>query len=337
MSKVTGNYFSKRICDVKLSRNVKPVRMVDAAVDRNVSEEVRDITFNVIKSIRKKSKRPDTISLIEYITRNLTNFKEVDLRDSISKLADSVILINKKPKQDLDSLFVNEGTSTDNTSQGQNNTLPDITPVDVETPSPVDIETSTKRDSDRFNNLKGEVNNNTVNFDAFKSFTLDELHEIKEKVYNLGIQNPAGSGLVENLKEEIKFLREETSSKNLIIKILAENINNLKSNNSLYNDFTYGNNNTKSKSCNNNLSNTPEIDFNIRNNFVEDKDARSTKANFMNSNIPTYNRFDKLGTVENTQNDAKIDDVIEIEVSKARQIPFVRSSKSTVKKIPEVV
>ena len=181
--------------------------------------------------------------------------------------------------------------------------------------------------------MKGEVNKNTANFAAFKSFVLDELHEIKEKVYNFGIQNPDGSGLVENLKEEIKFLREEISSKSLIIKILAENINNhenFKSNNSLYNDFTYGNNNIESRSCNNNLSKTAETDFNIRNNFGEDKDACSNKANFMNSNIPNYNRFNKLRTVENTQNDTKIDDVMEIDVSKARQIPFVKSSKGTV-------
>ena len=57
----------------------------------------------------------------------------------------------------------------------------------------------------------------------------------------------------------------------------------------------------------------------------------------MNSNIQTFNRFDKLRTVENTQKDAKIDDVIEIDVSKARQIPFVKSSKSPVKKRSGVV
>ena len=117
---------------------------------------------------------------------------------------------------------------------------------------------------------------------------LDELQEIKEKVCNFGIQNPDGSGLVENLKEKIRFLREEISSKSLIIKILAENINNhenLKSNNSLYNNFTYGNNNTKSKSCNNNLSNTPETDFDIRNNFVEDKDACSNKVKSSKSKV----------------------------------------------------
>ena len=137
------------------------------------------------------------------------------------------------------------GKCTDNTLQGQKNTLPDITPADIETPNYTLLEASAKSDSD--NDLKGEVNNNTANFSAFKSFVLDELHKIKDKIYNLGVQNPDGSGFVENLKEEIKFLREEVSSKNLIIKVLAENINNhenLKSNNFLYNDFTYGNKNT---------------------------------------------------------------------------------------------
>ena len=133
----------------------------------------------------------------------------------------------------------------------------------------------------------------------------------------MGLQNPGGSSLVENLKEEIKFLREEISSKSLVIKILAEHINNhenLKSNS--FHDFTYGNKNTKSKSCNNNLSNTPEKDYNIRNSFVEGKNAHSNKANFMNFNIPTCNRFDNLCSVENTPNDAKFDGVIEIDVAR---------------------
>ena len=101
-------------------------------------------------------------------------------------------------------------------------------------------------------------------------FILDELHKIKDKLYNFGREKPDGSGLVENLKEEVKFLREEISSKSLIIKILAENINNhknLKSNNSLCNDFTHGNKKSKSNSCNNNLSNTLEKDFYIRKKF----------------------------------------------------------------------
>ena len=85
------------------------------------------------------------------------------------------------------------------------------------------------------------------------------------------------------------------------------------------------------------MSNTPEKDFHIRNNFVEDKNARSNKVNFMNFNIPISNGFDNLRSVENTQNDAKIDDVIEIDVAETRQSPFVKSSKCTVKQITDVV
>ena len=51
------------------------MNMTHAAVDRNVRKQVRDIIFDAIKSFRKKSKRPDTISIIEYITRNPTNFE----------------------------------------------------------------------------------------------------------------------------------------------------------------------------------------------------------------------------------------------------------------------
>ena len=79
------------------------------------------------------------------------------------------------------------------------------------------------------------------------------------------------------------------------------------------------------------------MNFNIRNNFVEDKDPCSNKTNFMNPNIPTCNRFDKLRTVENAQNDAKFDGAIETDASKIRQIHFVKPSKSAVKKRPVVV
>ena len=91
------------------------------------------------------------------------------------------------------------------------------------------------------------------------------------------------------------------------------------------------------------MSNTPEKAFNIRNNFVEGKYARSNKvnfmnfnkANFMNFNIPTSNRFDiyiQLKILKMT-----LDDIIEIDIAKARKSPFVKSSKSTLKKRPDVV
>ena len=59
----------------------------------------------LLNLLKRNLIQSDTISVIEYITRNPTNFKEVKLRDSISKLVDNGILINKKTKQDLESFF----------------------------------------------------------------------------------------------------------------------------------------------------------------------------------------------------------------------------------------
>ena len=39
--------------------------MADVAAGRNVSDQVRDIIFDAIKSIRRKSEQPDTISVID--------------------------------------------------------------------------------------------------------------------------------------------------------------------------------------------------------------------------------------------------------------------------------
>ena len=75
-----------------------------------------------------------------------------------------------------------------NTLQEQNDFLPGITPVDTETLNCTLAESSTKSDSDRVNDLKGEVNNNTANFSAFKIFVLDELHKIKDKVYRIQME-----------------------------------------------------------------------------------------------------------------------------------------------------
>ena len=43
--------------------------MANVAVDRNVIKQVRDIIFDVIKSIRKKSMRPDTIYIISILRK----------------------------------------------------------------------------------------------------------------------------------------------------------------------------------------------------------------------------------------------------------------------------
>lgn len=60
---------------------------------------------------------------------------------------DSIPTLVDLTKQDLDSLLVNECTSTDNSSQRHNYALPDIAPVDLETRNCSPVETSTDIDS----------------------------------------------------------------------------------------------------------------------------------------------------------------------------------------------
>ena len=49
--------------------------ITDVAVDWNLREQVRNIIFDVIKSIRKKSMQPDTDAIVEHVTRNQKNIK----------------------------------------------------------------------------------------------------------------------------------------------------------------------------------------------------------------------------------------------------------------------
>ena len=57
-------------------------------VDKNVSEQRRNVIFDAIKSMREKSNRRDTDAIVEYVTRNLANIKGIEWRDSISTPAD---------------------------------------------------------------------------------------------------------------------------------------------------------------------------------------------------------------------------------------------------------
>lgn len=106
---------------------------------------------------------------------------------------------------------------TDTSSPRHNYTLPDIAPVDLETPNCTLVETSTDIDSDKYNNLKGKLNNNTASFTPLSAGW--------DQIFHSG-----------------------NIYKNVIIKLLVENMNcneNAKPNETLCENFTYGNKNSK--------------------------------------------------------------------------------------------
>ena len=106
---------------------------------------------------------------------------------------------------------------TDTSSPRHNYALPDIAPVDLETPNCTLVETSTDIDSDKYNNLKGKVNNNTASFTPLSTGW--------DQIFHSG-----------------------NIYKNVIIKLLVKNMNcneNAKPNETLCENFTYGNKNSK--------------------------------------------------------------------------------------------
>ena len=79
----------------------------------------------------------------------------------------------------------------------------------------------TEKEEDQLNHLRRKLSKHEAQFAELESFIIDELLEVKNK-----IESPTSEqskNCCTNLKDEIKLLKEEISSKTLIIKILAEN------------------------------------------------------------------------------------------------------------------
>ena len=109
---------------------------------------------------------------------------------------------------------------------------------------------------------------------------MNELLEIKNKIERLNSED--SKNCCTNLRHEIKYLKEEISSKNLIIKILAEN--------------TYNSGNNKSNNCPCNFQN-PNSRCSDRLNSPLQNDVVNLKNLVKDFQISTSNRFNLL-TVE---------------------------------------
>ena len=103
----------------------------------------------------------------------------------------------------------------------------------IDTPDCTSTEPGIEKEEDQLNHLRRQFSKHKAQFSALKSFTMDELLEVKNKMESLNSED--SKNCCTNLKDKIKLLKEEISSKYLIFKILAENTynsGNNKSNNS---------------------------------------------------------------------------------------------------------
>ena len=101
--------------------------------------------------------------------------------------------------------------------------IPKSSVISNETDSPdcTSTEPVIGNEEDQLNHLRRKFSKYEAQFAALKSFTMDELLEIKNKTENL--ISEWHKNCFTNLNDEIKLMKEELLSKNLIIKILAGN------------------------------------------------------------------------------------------------------------------
>ena len=114
---------------------------------------------------------------------------------------------------------------------------------------------------------------------------MDELLEVKNKIES--VNSEESKNCCTNLKDEIKLLKEEISSKNLIVKILAENTYNSGNNNSNNSPCRSGNFQNLNSRCSDRL-NTP-----LQNDVVNLKKPVK-EGNDIDFQISTSNRFKHL-------------------------------------------
>ena len=117
---------------------------------------------------------------------------------------------------------------------------------------------------------------------------MNELLEVKNKIEILNLEDR--KNCCTNFRDEIKYLKEEISLKNLIIKILAEN--------------TYNSDNNKSNNCPCNFHN-PNSRCLDRLNSPLQTDVVNLKNPVKDFQISTLNRFNLL-TVEKPSSEEKL-------------------------------
>ena len=138
------------------------------------------------------------------------------------QLTKQKIIINKKTPTGCDSFSL--------TKKNNHEIAPEKIPKspaisnEIDTPDCTSTEPVIEKEEDQLNHLRRKVSKHETQF----AMILNELLEVKNKVERLNYY-------CANLRVEIKYLKEEISAKNLIIKISAEN--------------AYNSDNNKSNNC----------------------------------------------------------------------------------------
>ena len=167
------------------------------------------------KTIRYK--RPDINAIFGYINKNTaSNINKNVIENFILQPAKQKIIINKMTPAGCDSFSLNKKDNHEIVSEE----IPKSPVISnkIDTPDCTSTEPVIEKEEDKLNHLRRRLSKHEAQFAALKSFIMDELLEVKNKIESLTSEE--SKNCCTNLKDEIKLLKEEIS-KNLIIKISA--------------------------------------------------------------------------------------------------------------------
>ena len=240
-----------------------------------------------VKTIRHK--RADINAIFDYINKNATsNINKNVIENFISQLTKQKIIINKKTPAGCDSFCLTKKDNHEIVSEE----IPKSPVIsnEIDTPDCTSTEPVIEKEEDQLNHLRRQFSKHEGQFAALKSFMMDELLEVKNNIESLNSEQ--NKNCCTNLKDEIKLLREEISSKNLIIKILAENRYNSGNNESSNSPYRCGN----CRCCNfQNLNSrcSDRLNSPLQNDVVNLKKPVK-EGNDIDFQISTSNRFNHL-------------------------------------------
>ena len=170
-----------------------------------------------VKTIRRK--RADINAIFDYINKNTASNFNKNVIENFLQLTKQKIIINKKTPSGCNSFNVNKKDNHEIVSEEIPKSL--VISNEIDTPNCTSTESLVEKEEDQLNHLCRKFSKHEAQFAELKSFMMDELLEVKNKIESLTSEE--SKNCCTNLKDEIKLLKEEISSKNLFLKILADN------------------------------------------------------------------------------------------------------------------
>ena len=187
----------------------------------HINETVETIDMLIVSAIehlKKSKKRSDEHAILEFLQKKGNSINQQTLSLSIASLSKNGVILNK-PSSGKNSYSVKPSIATEQIA---------ATPTPLENPSrpassaPNESHVFSKSHDDfrieQIENLNAEVT-------ALISFTMEKLYVIKKSVKDFCSKSvtPSNLELIETLKEDRRYLRDENMTKTHIIKSLTEN------------------------------------------------------------------------------------------------------------------